>query len=147
MALRASGRLMVMTRIFSTTSTLTSSDIQASLDDAVTAATIIPKHCAGFFVHRHQQPGTTLYHTTILLQVLHAFPRTCAAPPHAGGPPAGAEAAGSGKISRFAANHALTRPISSCSPFSRSTRLNSSHVKISYAVFCLKKKKTKKLKQ
>src|SRR5690606_41240407 len=27
----------------------------------------------------------------------------------------------------------------------RSTRLNSSHVKISYAVFCLKKKKTHKL--
>src|SRR5690606_40521460 len=29
----------------------------------------------------------------------------------------------------------------------KSTRLNSSHVKISYAVFCLKKKKTKKRKQ
>src|SRR5215475_14825662 len=29
----------------------------------------------------------------------------------------------------------------------KSTRLNSSHVKISYAVFCLKKKKKKKLEQ
>src|SRR5204863_9513210 len=29
----------------------------------------------------------------------------------------------------------------------KSTRLNSSHVEISYAVFCLKKKKTKKYKQ
>src|SRR5437660_9515166 len=29
----------------------------------------------------------------------------------------------------------------------KSTRLNSSHVAISYAVFCLKKKKTKKKKQ
>src|SRR5207302_9224776 len=29
----------------------------------------------------------------------------------------------------------------------KSTRLNSSHVKISYAVFCLKKKKTKKEKE
>src|SRR5690606_41101948 len=29
----------------------------------------------------------------------------------------------------------------------KSTRLNSSHVKISYAVFCLKKKKTKELEQ
>src|SRR5207302_5033080 len=29
----------------------------------------------------------------------------------------------------------------------KSTRLNSSHVKISYAVFCLKKKKKKKTKQ
>src|SRR5947209_14788528 len=29
----------------------------------------------------------------------------------------------------------------------KSTRLNSSHANISYAVFCLKKKKTKKIKQ
>src|SRR5690554_7713039 len=29
----------------------------------------------------------------------------------------------------------------------KSTRLNSSHVRISYAVFCLKKKKNKKIKQ
>src|SRR5436309_12235655 len=29
----------------------------------------------------------------------------------------------------------------------KSTRLNSSHVKISYAVFCLKKKKSKKITQ
>src|SRR5436309_11942629 len=32
-------------------------------------------------------------------------------------------------------------------PDRKSTRLNSSHVKISYAVFCLKKKKNKKLSQ
>src|SRR5215475_15112912 len=31
-------------------------------------------------------------------------------------------------------------------PDRKSTRLNSSHVKISYAVFCLKKKKKKKIK-
>src|SRR5207302_11025524 len=38
---------------------------------------------------------------------------------------------------------------SSCTTSSdrKSTRLNSSHVKISYAVFCLKKKKTKKIKE
>src|SRR5207302_9020642 len=38
-----------------------------------------------------------------------------------------------------------------CTPSSvedrKSTRLNSSHVKISYAVFCLKKKKKKKIKK
>src|SRR5690606_41545953 len=35
----------------------------------------------------------------------------------------------------------LVRPQPPCSPIDRkSTRLNSSHVKISYAVFCLKKK-------
>src|SRR5690606_41224111 len=35
----------------------------------------------------------------------------------------------------------IARPRSSCSKDRKSTRLNSSHVKISYAVFCLKKKK------
>src|SRR5690606_40370409 len=34
-----------------------------------------------------------------------------------------------------------TRVTVPCSPDRKSTRLNSSHVKISYAVFCLKKKK------
>src|SRR5207302_11070059 len=34
----------------------------------------------------------------------------------------------------------------SCTPDRKSTRLNSSHVKISYAVFCLKKKNKKKIK-
>src|SRR5690606_42031768 len=37
------------------------------------------------------------------------------------------------------------RLIFNLSPDRKSTRLNSSHVKISYAVFCLKKKKKKKL--
>src|SRR3712207_7087272 len=35
------------------------------------------------------------------------------------------------------------RPPSSSKPDRKSTRLNSSHANISYAVFCLKKKKTK----
>src|SRR6266511_5817812 len=38
-----------------------------------------------------------------------------------------------------------TRPIRACRD-RKSTRLNSSHVKISYAVFCLKKKKKKQEK-
>src|SRR5207249_11043611 len=37
-----------------------------------------------------------------------------------------------------------SRPASACWPDRKSTRLNSSHVSISYAVFCLKKKKKKK---
>src|SRR5262245_65684990 len=36
------------------------------------------------------------------------------------------------------------RPLSEC-PDRKSTRLNSSHLGISYAVFCLKKKKKKKI--
>src|SRR6266496_5009632 len=38
-----------------------------------------------------------------------------------------------------------SRPAGSPRPDRKSTRLNSSHVEISYAVFCLKKKKTKNL--
>src|SRR5438034_4043600 len=34
-----------------------------------------------------------------------------------------------------------------CAPDRKSTRLNSSHTVISYAVFCLKKKKKKKIRQ
>src|SRR5690349_22879300 len=47
--------------------------------------------------------------------------------------------------------HALSsssrRSRSSAARDRKSTRLNSSHVEISYAVFCLKKKKNKQLKQ
>src|SRR5207302_6572453 len=45
---------------------------------------------------------------------------------------------------------AETKSSSRCDPIRgdrKSTRLNSSHVKISYAVFCLKKKKKKKKKK
>src|SRR5690554_6958368 len=42
------------------------------------------------------------------------------------------------QVSHFAKGDLLDR---------KSTRLNSSHVRISYAVFCLKKKKKKKIKQ
>src|SRR5206468_5054560 len=41
----------------------------------------------------------------------------------------------------------LFRPPSSISPDRKSTRLNSSHDQISYAVFCLKKKKTHQKQQ
>src|SRR5438034_6984220 len=38
-------------------------------------------------------------------------------------------------------------PVNCCSTDRKSTRLNSSHTVISYAVFCLKKKKKTKIKQ
>src|SRR5690349_24237696 len=44
----------------------------------------------------------------------------------------------SSRTSRYRA----ARDIAKCSQDRKSTRLNSSHVEISYAVFCLKKKKT-----
>src|SRR5690606_24763011 len=45
-------------------------------------------------------------------------------------------------LERFDLGHAAHRPVKTYSDRKR-TRLNSSHVKISYAVFCLKKKKQK----
>src|SRR5690606_41460917 len=51
---------------------------------------------------------------------------------------------------RVSPGRAWRTALTACPSFSRgsidrkSTRLNSSHVKISYAVFCLKKKKTRK---
>src|SRR5690554_7665227 len=42
---------------------------------------------------------------------------------------------------------ASTKTVETLIPDRKSTRLNSSHVRISYAVFCLKKKKKKKKKK
>src|SRR5207302_10367977 len=49
-----------------------------------------------------------------------------------------------GEIARAIGNPAAVRAVGSAYGDRKSTRLNSSHVKISYAVFCLKKKKKKK---
>src|SRR4051794_41553122 len=48
-------------------------------------------------------------------------------------------------IARLAAPARITVPVDSPSEDRKSTRLNSSHPSISYAVFCLKKKKTKNI--
>src|SRR5690606_41132560 len=70
------------------------------------------------------------------------------APPVPGGPaagPAGGRGAGRGARLRRGPGPARRRRAPRPAPRDRkSTRLNSSHVKISYAVFCLKKK-TKKM--
>src|SRR5258707_3320223 len=47
--------------------------------------------------------------------------------------------------SRVASGWFFAVPASSCNEDRKSTRLNSSHANISYAVFCLKKKKTKSI--
>src|SRR5690554_7662197 len=46
------------------------------------------------------------------------------------------------RIEAMAPSHLVISP-GPCTPDRKSTRLNSSHVRISYAVFCLKKKKKK----
>src|SRR5690554_1859065 len=48
------------------------------------------------------------------------------------------------EASKYGAVGVLVRSLSLRQDNRKSTRLNSSHVRISYAVFCLKKKKTKK---
>src|SRR5438874_10483226 len=50
-----------------------------------------------------------------------------------------------GRGSMRAARSSFTRSDDSLAEDRKSTRLNSSHVEISYAVFCLKKKKKKKI--
>src|SRR3712207_9290566 len=65
-----------------------------------------------------------------------------ALPISAGPRPAGAAADGAGPVGRWAA--AVPRGAPRAGGDRKSTRLNSSHANISYAVFCLKKKKTNK---
>src|SRR2546430_560791 len=50
-------------------------------------------------------------------------------------------AQGIGKIREYLAQHFLATPLLEAPIDRKSTRLNSSHSQISYAVFCLKKKK------
>src|SRR5690349_23185139 len=48
-----------------------------------------------------------------------------------------------GAMTYYFASRSVRKPSLPASPDRKSTRLNSSHVEISYAVFCLKKKKKK----
>src|SRR5690606_42154666 len=87
---------------------------------------------SSFFKIIEQPPRSTLFPYTTLF-------RSCGRP------------VGAGTIRRLsgqlscAGRHPVAagcdRPRGSAHPDRKSTRLNSSHVKISYAVFCLKKKK------
>src|SRR5207302_10547716 len=87
-----------------------------------------------FFLMIRRPPRSTLFPYTTLFRSTarrSGVGRDCAVPPQI---------------------HSATSPmirrnpnvISACGRDRKSTRLNSSHVKISYAVFCLKKKKKKK---
>src|SRR5699024_11681515 len=82
-----------------------------------------------FFSLLRRPPRSTLFPYTTLFRSCWTRPRRCAgcaatSPPSAGTP----------SRSPVSANRRVDR---------KSTRLNSSHVSISYAVFCLKKKKKK----
>src|SRR5215475_7624027 len=81
--------------------------------------------CFFFFLMIRRPPRSTLFPYTTLFRSPARRPRSRRTPPSA-----------SGTRPRTPAR----RPAGD----RKSTRLNSSHVKISYAVFCLKKKKNKK---
>src|SRR5690606_42149905 len=80
-------------------------------------------------------PATTEIYTLSLHDALPIFiPRRPATPPGTG-PRCGSSA----PATRSSRSRSSSRPTATADR--KSTRLNSSHVKISYAVFCLKKKK------
>src|SRR6266571_6647796 len=81
-----------------------------------------------FFLMIRRPPRSTLFPYTTLSRSPRAVRRAAAG---SRGSPRG----------RTATSSRPTRP---ARPDRKSTRLNSSHMSISYAVFCLKKKKTKK---
>src|SRR5438034_1703826 len=78
-------------------------------------------------------PRSTLFPYTTLFRSAARTPRLRTRPPNRGGPPRGASP---GRDRR-----------SPKAPDRKSTRLNSSHTVISYAVFCLKKKKKTRKKE
>src|SRR5436305_2578852 len=88
--------------------------------------------CLFFFLMIRRPPRSTLFPYTTLFRSLctRASSGTRSAPPRPGG---------------AAQIGCRTRP-ARCTRDRESTRLNSSHVRISYAVFCLKKKKKKNIK-
>src|SRR5688572_32772471 len=91
-----------------------------------------------FFLMIRRPPRSTLFPYTTLFRSHHD-----AADGRLGGPQAAPGGRGDGE---HPGGHAL-RPHGGQGPRDRkSTRLNSSHSQISYAVFCLKKKKKKKTK-
>src|SRR5438874_8145826 len=93
----------------------------------------IPFYIFFFFLMLRPPQRSTLFPYTTLFRSQGIFPRgtgpRCRAGPHAGSQDLAPQAVPAGGTQRDR----------------KSTRLNSSHVEISYAVFCLKKKKKNKV--
>src|SRR5438874_8341636 len=84
-----------------------------------------------FFLMLRRPPRSTLFPYTTLFRSSSVY-----------GP--SAASIGSSSITSGMRSPAITPPFSEAPLDRKSTRLNSSHVEISYAVFCLKKKKETK---
>src|SRR2546430_17704890 len=91
-----------------------------------------------FFLMIRRPPRSTLFPYTTLFRSPHTARAWTSKSANEGIPPS-RRGSGSG---RTPPRRAL-RPLSVCVVDRKSTRLNSSHSQISYAVFCLKKKKDK----
>src|SRR5690606_41739474 len=102
-------------------------------------------YCCFFFLMLRRPPRSTLFpYTTLFRSRRDSRRRT---PPHSPPPPlhrpSGSEAKSGGEKASDPAEQGL---MGTFLGDRKSTRLNSSHVKISYAVFCLKKKKKRTAK-
>src|SRR2546428_4695823 len=95
-----------------------------------------------FFLMIRRPPRSTLFPYTTLFRSGFSLERALCRRHHFHARPLGYDWLGIGYLVRFfevKIDHVL------CLTDRKSTRLNSSHDQISYAVFCLKKKKTDKL--
>src|SRR5690349_25033650 len=85
-----------------------------------------------YFLVIRRLPRSTLFpYTTLFRSRLHTCSRAA---------PRGGSSSSSWEPGRSAWDFGSRAPTSRSAPDRKSTRLNSSHVEISYAVFCLKKK-------
>src|SRR5690349_23888127 len=97
-----------------------------------------------FFLMRRRPPRSTLFPYTTLFRSDRAAGRPVVANPGRacpGGAMTGADASGRRQLEALGELIRKQRQQAELTLDRKSTRLNSSHVEISYAVFCLKKKK------
>src|SRR5947207_9830274 len=104
-------------------------------------------HSSFFFLMIRRPPRSTLFPYTTLFRSRMGFPRGRGRRYRSGG---SRQCRGAGDLAEGrlrAAGHSSARPAPAPETDRKSTRLNSSHTVISYAVFCLKKKKNEKVKE
>src|SRR2546422_7932248 len=95
-----------------------------------------------FFFFFFNDTATTEIYTLSLHDALPISRRTCRSSPASASRSAPITET---RLAKYAVTTATATKTDSCKPDRKSTRLNSSHGYISYAVFCLKKKKNRKM--
>src|SRR5690349_22799698 len=103
----------------------------------------MPCCCIVFFLFMRQPPRSTLFPYTTLFRSVHGEDPVVDLHPRDDRDAAGRDAEQRVHVGAGAHGEEVVQPDGERDEADRkSTRLNSSHVEISYAVFCLKKKKT-----